>query len=88
MKFLIVFVLIVGVFSEELEYEFFIVEFEEYDVYLVDEYQMKLNDEFEFLMDFFFCNVFFERFRGEDYFKIVVCIKCFLGNVLVDFMYV
>lgn len=38
MKFLIVFVLIVGVFSEELEYEFFIVEFEEYNVYLVDEY--------------------------------------------------
>lgn len=87
MKFLIVLALIVGAFSEELEHEFPIVEPEEHDVYLVDEHQMKLNDESELLMDLLFRNALPERFRGEDYFKTVVCIKCFLGNVLVDLMY-
>ncbi|XP_052672714.1 uncharacterized protein LOC128155172 [Crassostrea angulata] len=56
---------------EELEHEFPIVEPEEHDAYLVDEHQMKLNDESELLMDLLFRNALPERFRGEDYFKTV-----------------
>lgn len=86
MKFLIVLALIVGAFSEELEHEFPIVEPEEHDAYLIDEHQMKLNDESELLMEFLYHNALPERFRGEDYFKTVVCIKCYLGKVLVEFI--
>lgn len=84
MNFLIVLALIVGAFSEELEHEFPIVEPEEHDAYLIDEHQM--NDESELLMDLLFRNALPERFRGEDYFKTVVCIKCCIGFVLVEFM--